>query len=152
LCTPRGLTLEVSCQTQPRHVVLFPQPRSVLSGGTACDSQTASLAPVPHHISESTMHLAKLQLKNFRSCVDTTVHFQEDLTILVGENNGGKTGVLDALRLITTPSDGRRTRYPDVRDVHRDAPDSSICLGARFEALSQSQKGWFITALTSPVE
>lgn len=94
------------------------------------------------------MHLASLRLRNFRSCVDTTVHFEKDLTVLVGENNGGKTSVLDALRLLTTPSDGRRTRYPEVRDVHRDTPESPIKLDARFEKLSQSQKGWFLTALT----
>lgn len=89
---------------------------------------------------------------NFRSCVDTTVHLEKDLTILVGENNGGKTSVLDALRLLTTPSDGRRTRYPEVRDVHRDTPDASVRLEARFEGLSPTQKGWFLTALTAPTE
>lgn len=96
------------------------------------------------------MYLATLQLKNFRSCVDTTVHFNNDLTILVGENNGGKTSVLDALRLLTTPSDGRRTRYPEVRDIYRDTPNSTMRLEARLENLSQSQKGWFLTALTAP--
>ncbi len=98
------------------------------------------------------MQLANLRLRNFRSCVDTTMYFERDLTVLVGENNGGKTSALDALRLLTTPSDGRRTRYPEIRDVHRDTPDSNIQLDARFEKLSQSQKGWFLTALTAPSE
>lgn len=98
------------------------------------------------------MHLAELTLRNFRSCVDTTVRFEKDLTVLVGENNGGKTSVLDAIRLLTTPSDGRRTRYPEVRDVHRDQPDGPMRIDARFEQLSPTQKGWFLTALTSPTE
>ena len=80
-----------------------------------------------------------LRLQNFRSCADTTVHLEKNLKILVGENNGGKTSVLDALRLRTSPSDGRRTRYLEVRDVHRDTPDASVCIEARYEELSPTQ-------------
>jgi len=98
------------------------------------------------------MHLAELRLQNFRACVDTTVRFERDLTVLVGENNGGKTSVLDALRLLTTPSDGRRTRYPELRDVHRDRPSQAIRLDAQFDQLSSTQKGWFLTALADPTQ
>lgn len=45
------------------------------------------------------MYLRELSVKNFRSCYDTVVRFREDLTVLVGENNSGKSNVVDALRL-----------------------------------------------------
>lgn len=98
------------------------------------------------------MYLAEIALRNFRSCADTTIHLHKALTILVGENNGGKTSVIDAIRLLTTPSDGRRTRYPELRDIYRDEPTATLSIDARFEELSPTQKGWFLTALKSPAE
>ena len=47
-------------------------------------------------------------LSNFRSCYDTTVTFQPTLTLLVGENNSGKSNVIEALRLATAPLNLRR--------------------------------------------
>jgi putative ATP-dependent endonuclease of the OLD family len=49
------------------------------------------------------MFLDTLRLNNFRSFEDEQICFGKDLTILVGENNGGKSNTIDALRLITTP-------------------------------------------------
>jgi predicted ATP-dependent endonuclease of OLD family len=46
------------------------------------------------------MLLDKLRLNNFRSFEDEQICFVKDLTILVGENNGGKSNTIDALRLI----------------------------------------------------
>lgn len=41
----------------------------------------------------------------------------EHRTVVIGENNGSKCSVLDALRLLTDPLDGRRDRYGDVNDL-----------------------------------
>ncbi len=49
----------------------------------------------------SFVYLENVQIETFRSCELTTVHFQQDLTILAGANNAGKTNILDALRLLT---------------------------------------------------
>ena len=54
------------------------------------------------------MHLSELRIRGFRSCENVGIHFQRDLTVLVGENNGGKTNVIDAIRLLTAPLNGRR--------------------------------------------
>ncbi len=63
------------------------------------------------------MYLDKLRLKNFRSFEDAEVLFQRDLTILVGENNGGKSNSIDAIRLLTSPLGGRREIYCETTDV-----------------------------------
>ncbi len=54
------------------------------------------------------MHLGSLTISRFRSCNNVTVSLRPDLTVLVGENNGGKSNVVDAIRLLTLPLSGRR--------------------------------------------
>jgi putative ATP-dependent endonuclease of the OLD family len=54
------------------------------------------------------MYLEKLAIKNFRSFDEGEVLLSRDLTIFVGENNGGKSNAIDAIRLTTTPLSGRR--------------------------------------------
>lgn len=49
------------------------------------------------------MHLDTLKIQRFRSCADVTVQFRKDMTVLVGENNGGKSNIVDAIRLLTLP-------------------------------------------------
>ena len=49
------------------------------------------------------MYLSRLGIKNFRSCYEVEVELQPNITLLVGENNSGKSNVIEALRLATTP-------------------------------------------------
>ena len=46
------------------------------------------------------MWLRELQIRNFRKLDALTVRFPHGLTVLVGENNSGKTTIIDALRLM----------------------------------------------------
>lgn len=64
------------------------------------------------------MYLEKLGLNNFRSFERAEIPLCKDLTILVGENNGGKSNAIDAIRLLTTPLGGPREEIP-VRDEFR---------------------------------
>ena len=50
------------------------------------------------------MRLSRLTVANFRSCQDVQLDLAEDLTVLVGENASGKSAIIDALRLATTPA------------------------------------------------
>jgi recombinational DNA repair ATPase RecF len=59
------------------------------------------------------MHLGSLTISRSRSCESVTVSLRPDLTVMVGENNGGKSNVVDAIRLLTLPLSGRRERYPE---------------------------------------
>src|ERR1700730_9011974 len=63
------------------------------------------------------MYLKNLTLNNFRSFEETEILFFSDLTILVGENNGGKSNAIDAIRLVTTPLGGRREIYCETTDI-----------------------------------
>ncbi|MEV0093682.1 AAA family ATPase [Streptomyces sp. NPDC050738] len=79
------------------------------------------------------MYLDQLRLQGFRTAADTTVSFQPDVTVIVGENNAGKSNVMDAIRLLTLPLDGKGSGiYPDRDDVHRDGcPDGGHTEGCR---------------------
>ena len=52
------------------------------------------------------MYLDSLKISRFRSYDNVTVGLCPDLTVLVGENNGGKSNVVDAIRLLTMPLSG----------------------------------------------
>ena len=45
------------------------------------------------------MYLKNFRIKNFRGIRETTLNFSPGINILIGENNAGKTSVLDALRI-----------------------------------------------------
>lgn len=98
------------------------------------------------------MHLHKLHLQRFRSFADGTVCFHPYLTALVGENNGGKSNVIDALRLVVQPMNGRRDLYCEESDIRRGAAHASFVLDATFDALSPAQKGLLITAVPDPTK
>lgn len=52
------------------------------------------------------MFLKEIRVKNFRSLKDVTVTFDET-TVLIGENNAGKSTVLDSLRIALNKAVGR---------------------------------------------
>lgn len=93
------------------------------------------------------MYLASLTLTNFRSCQDTTVTFQPSLTLIVGENNSGKTNIIDGLRLATPPASGRPTRYFEADDDPSFGIPEPIVLTTRFTALSHYQEGQYMAVV-----
>lgn len=46
------------------------------------------------------MRLRELKIKNFRKFKELTISFPVGLCVIVGENNVGKTAIIDALRLM----------------------------------------------------
>ena len=98
------------------------------------------------------MHLSNLTLRRFRSCDDVTIDFQRDLTVLVGENNGGKSNIIDAIRLLTLPLNGRRDRYAEDEDLRRNASTPNFEIVAQYNGLGDTLKGLLITAVPDPTE
>jgi putative ATP-dependent endonuclease of OLD family len=96
------------------------------------------------------MYLKTLTLSNFRSFERTDIPLCKDLTILVGENSGGKSNTIDAIRLLTTPLGGRREIYCEPSDVRFGSAKRQFELISLFEELSPPQQGRLITAATDP--
>jgi putative ATP-dependent endonuclease of OLD family len=66
------------------------------------------------------MFLKKLSVKNFRCIKDATLDLNEGLNILIGENNSGKTAILDVLRICLSYGSQWRDIYVSVDDFHVD--------------------------------
>lgn len=99
------------------------------------------------------MYLSEIEIKNFRSFEENSVCFDKDLTALVGENNSGKSNIVDALRLITQPLNDRRDRYCEDQDVRQGtAVPRGFTLKATYEDLTPGQKGLLITAVPDPTQ
>lgn len=94
------------------------------------------------------MHLCELDLHNFRSFSKETIYFEKKLTVLVGENNGGKSNIIDAIRLLTTPLGGRRELYCEHTDIRFGSSRASFELKASFEDLTPPQQGRMLSATT----
>ncbi len=92
------------------------------------------------------MYLKTLTLSNFRSFEQTDIPLCNDLTILVGENNGGKSNAIDAIRLLTAPLGGRRELYCETTDIRFGGTKRQFEIIGRFEELSPPQQGRLISA------
>lgn len=68
------------------------------------------------------MRITRLKIKNFRSIRDLELELGET-TVLIGQNNAGKTAVLEALRIVLTRRWGQRGTGFTENDVHR--PDDA---------------------------
>ncbi len=76
------------------------------------------------------MRLYKLHIRNFRKIENLTVSFPRGLCVMVGENNSGKTAVIDALRLMLFSSrdfDALRLNEDDFRNGTGYAPIEISC-------------------------
>jgi putative ATP-dependent endonuclease of OLD family len=93
------------------------------------------------------MYVETLHLSNFRSCYDTTVSLRSSLTLLVGENNSGKSNVIQALQLVTSPASGRRIRYFEEADISHGREDEGIELRIDLASLTDIQQAHYLSAL-----
>lgn len=66
------------------------------------------------------MHLQKVQIKNYRTCIDSTFELDKELSVLIGPNGSGKTNLLSALRILRT-----LCTTPEFRNRKSEAPASS---------------------------
>ncbi len=47
------------------------------------------------------MHLAKVSIEGYRSCLETSIDLQPNLSVLIGPNSSGKTNILKAILLLS---------------------------------------------------
>jgi putative ATP-dependent endonuclease of OLD family len=95
------------------------------------------------------MYLAKMHIENFR-CFGGgdqgfDITFNHGLTALVGENDAGKSAIIDAIRLALGTTDQEWFRIEDSDFYQASDHIEIIC---RFEDLSTNEKSAFIEYLT----
>ena len=89
------------------------------------------------------MWLRQLKIQDFRKIKNLTVDFPRGLTVIVGENNSGKTAIVDALRLMLFPGrefDALRINEDDFRTQTDYAPIEITC---RFTDLTDEDEVHF---------
>lgn len=93
------------------------------------------------------MFLSKINIKNFRAIDNLEIRFNKGITILTGENNVGKTAIMDALRMVTLHSSDYDALRITIDDFHNDNVEEPIEINAEFQDLSTSDEIGMFEAL-----
>lgn len=91
------------------------------------------------------MYLVKLCIKNLRGISSCEFNFNQGLNIIVGENNIGKSTVIDALRLLLPAIDQQNFYFTDL-DLGKDS-SGLIELTYFFDGLNIEEEAIFIDSL-----
>ena len=95
------------------------------------------------------MYISELRISNFR-CFDGTEHiirFNKGLSVLVGENDSGKTAIIDAIRIALGTSDQSWYRI-DSTDFYKEDDSLTIKITCVFSSLTEDEKAAFLECLT----
>lgn len=95
------------------------------------------------------MRLDTLVVENFRSCYETKVFLAPHLTLLVGENDAGKSNIIDAIRAALPPASGRGSFWFDRdRDLSYAQPHGmQIEISRTYADLTPGEDALFTPAL-----
>ena len=98
------------------------------------------------------MYLSQITIENFRCFGEGASRFEmalnHGLTALVGENDAGKTAVIDAIRFVLGTTDQEWYRRLEDTDFHAAATSREIRIVCKFEGLSAGDKRAFLEYLT----
>lgn len=99
------------------------------------------------------MYLKRIEVENFRGLDAFELQLGPGLNVIVGENNIGKSAILDAIRLPLAPgSTGGDRIWPRDTDIHRYDGASSFKIDLYFGGLSDRQRGLFVQGLNPNLE
>lgn len=91
------------------------------------------------------MYLSHIEISDFRLFTQFQVTFNSALNLIVGENNSGKTALIDAIRYVldTNASDWIRIQESDFR-----RGQTKFTIKLKFDAITSKQAGVFVQHLT----
>ena len=98
------------------------------------------------------MYLSRLRLWNFRKYCSgadnkpgVEVHFNEGLNVLIGENDSGKTAIIDAIRYVLRTQSGEYIQFDD-KDFYQDEQGNrkdEFKIECVFDGLNEQDSGLF---------
>lgn len=91
------------------------------------------------------MYVSEINIQNFRIFESLALKVNPGLNVLVGENNSGKTALVDAIRLTLDTNSAEWTRIVET-DFHKDAEDFTIKI--KFDGITPDQASKFVEHLT----
>jgi putative ATP-dependent endonuclease of OLD family len=90
------------------------------------------------------MFVSEITIGNHRSCRQVRVRLRPEVTVLAGENNAGKTTVIDSLRQLTDGLDGRRGAALSEGDLFDGCtPDDQLQLKAVLADIDPDHAGTY---------
>lgn len=94
------------------------------------------------------MYLSSIEISNFR-CFGSkqTIEFHKGLNVLVGENDSGKSAVLDAIRIVLGTTDQSWYKI-ELSDFYNENQNAEIRVVCKFSDLSENEKSAFLECLS----
>ena len=91
------------------------------------------------------MHISNLKVRNFRAIENLELSFNKGLNVLIGENNSGKTAIIDLLRLIFDKVNYPHEIYWKESDFRVGSTDEikPIEFEIKFKINNKNEKYWF---------
>lgn len=93
------------------------------------------------------MFLEMLRLKNFRCFQQAEIMFKKGLNLFVGENDSGKTAILDAIRIVMGTTD-QGWYHVESSDFYNDDINSEIEIILLFSGLTDDEQAAFLECLS----
>lgn len=69
---------------------------------------------------ENFMRIVKIKVKNYRLLRDFSLELENDLSLIVGKNNSGKTSILSILNKLFNKNPNNILRWDDINSGHRE--------------------------------
>lgn len=93
------------------------------------------------------MYILGVKIENFRGIGKETIFkFNPGITVLVGENDSGKSTVIDAIRYVVGTTDQNWYRV-EISDYHNENTEDEIRISICFSDLSLKEKAAFMECL-----
>lgn len=94
------------------------------------------------------MYIQSLTMKNFR-CFEQpeTIVFNKGLTVLVGENDSGKSAIIDAIRIVLGTTD-QSWYHIELSDFYKENRETEISIILKFADLNQDEQAAFLECLS----
>lgn len=95
------------------------------------------------------MYLASLTIRNFRKFDENenVIYFNNGLNVIVGENDSGKSAIIDAIRIALGTTDNSWNKVKSS-DFHNEDFDRRIDIICEFQGLTEFEKAVFLEYLT----
>ena len=94
------------------------------------------------------MYLQYVELHNFRCFNEKRrIYFRKGLNVLVGENDSGKSAIIDAIRIVMGTTD-QSWYHIEQADFNEEDRQKDICITLKFSELSLEEQAAFLECLT----
>lgn len=94
------------------------------------------------------MYIQSLTINNFRSFGQPeTIVFNKGLTVLVGENDSGKSAIIDAIRIVLGTTD-QSWYHIELSDFYKENQKAEISIVLKFADLTKNEQAAFLECLS----